>query len=531
MTDKNTIKNWFRNNLKPTQEQFWAWVDSFWHKSEKIPQTQIEGLGDSLANKADVSQLNAKANTDASGLSAENIISWKEALGVRELPSNIATVDSGFGEGNVHTKEQIAALLENIGKNMANSQLVTTAEGGVTQRYNYTWDTAGYYLYFKGLPEKSNDTTFNKLVVRDSNGQLAESNGINLLFNAVQAMNDTQRQQYIYKLGSTGNGLVYLDTALSINIKRGATNTFVIRGRQINNLHPQAGLIKLICKSDQTTYTASYNILDTNAIEVSVFIPSNATLGEYTVSSFYINNSLGANKVYVVDTSSAVKANIESVEVYDKTGRIVDDTVISNNTVTSTVIHNYTEDTSSYQKYDDAGNTLLIKSIFIPQNIKSICNGVIDIFTEFNSSAGWKRPVIEIFFYKEGEVKRYDKKSTFFQIYDGPYAFRGKGNFYVNKVKALFAPKNKEVDAISGGSWEKPLPMNAKFKLEVDRNSSKCKFILNTIDNDVIISSIIDEMVFEENANYGVGVNIYAHNSTNVTSTTTVKISCNINNY
>ncbi|MCU7567984.1 hypothetical protein OKE68_04250, partial [Riemerella anatipestifer] len=113
-TDKNIIKNWFRNGLKPTQEQFWAWIDSFYHKSDKIPQTQIEGLDGSLANKADVSQLNAKANTDASGLSAENIISWKEALGVGELPSNIATVDSGDIEGNVHTKEQIKGIFNDI---------------------------------------------------------------------------------------------------------------------------------------------------------------------------------------------------------------------------------------------------------------------------------------------------------------------------------------------------------------------------------------------------------------------------------
>ncbi|MDY3512948.1 hypothetical protein PG303_06955 [Riemerella anatipestifer] len=110
-TDKNIIKNWFRNGLKPTQEQFWAWQDSYWHKSEKIPQQQIEGLDGSLANKADASQLNGKAEKDASGLTEDNVIAWKEALGVGELPSNIATVDEGEKVGNTHTKEQIEELL------------------------------------------------------------------------------------------------------------------------------------------------------------------------------------------------------------------------------------------------------------------------------------------------------------------------------------------------------------------------------------------------------------------------------------
>lgn len=43
-TDKNTLKGWFKNLLKPTQEQFWAWMDSYWHKDEKIPASKISGL-------------------------------------------------------------------------------------------------------------------------------------------------------------------------------------------------------------------------------------------------------------------------------------------------------------------------------------------------------------------------------------------------------------------------------------------------------------------------------------------------------
>ena len=44
MADKNTIKNWFLTGLKPTQSQFWATWDSFWHKDEKIPITAIKDI-------------------------------------------------------------------------------------------------------------------------------------------------------------------------------------------------------------------------------------------------------------------------------------------------------------------------------------------------------------------------------------------------------------------------------------------------------------------------------------------------------
>ena len=39
-----TIKNWFKTGLKPTQSQFWDVWDSFRHKSDAVPLSEIEGL-------------------------------------------------------------------------------------------------------------------------------------------------------------------------------------------------------------------------------------------------------------------------------------------------------------------------------------------------------------------------------------------------------------------------------------------------------------------------------------------------------
>ena len=47
------IKNWFKTGLKPTQIQFWATWDSFWHKDEVIPQSRIQNLITDLENKAE----------------------------------------------------------------------------------------------------------------------------------------------------------------------------------------------------------------------------------------------------------------------------------------------------------------------------------------------------------------------------------------------------------------------------------------------------------------------------------------------
>lgn len=64
MADKNTIKSWFLTGLKPTQAQFLATWDSFWHKDEKIPITAIDDIENILAEKANAEVL-ANHLTDA----------------------------------------------------------------------------------------------------------------------------------------------------------------------------------------------------------------------------------------------------------------------------------------------------------------------------------------------------------------------------------------------------------------------------------------------------------------------------------
>ena len=54
IVDINIIKEWFKNLKKPTQEQFWTWLDSFRHKWEKVPLDDVDGLTIALQKKADL---------------------------------------------------------------------------------------------------------------------------------------------------------------------------------------------------------------------------------------------------------------------------------------------------------------------------------------------------------------------------------------------------------------------------------------------------------------------------------------------
>ena len=55
MVSLNTIKNWYKTGLKPTQQQFWDTWDSFWHKEDKIPVASIDGIDGLLNQKANKS--------------------------------------------------------------------------------------------------------------------------------------------------------------------------------------------------------------------------------------------------------------------------------------------------------------------------------------------------------------------------------------------------------------------------------------------------------------------------------------------
>lgn len=84
MADKNTIKNWFKTGLKPTQAQFWATWDSFWHKDEKIPITAIEDIENILAEKADAEVLDYHLTDEAAHVNLFNAKEDKNKRGASD---------------------------------------------------------------------------------------------------------------------------------------------------------------------------------------------------------------------------------------------------------------------------------------------------------------------------------------------------------------------------------------------------------------------------------------------------------------
>lgn len=181
----NTIKNWFKTGLKPTQDQFWNWMDSYWHKDELIPQDKIQDLSTALSGKADADQLANKANADASGLTEEQKLAWKESLSVREVPANIALVDKLDKEGNVYSKEQVTELLDNLDKNIGNSDLQVPV--GTVRTLNVT----GAKLQVKGLENKKMDASFSRRLKTNERGEIGYSDDADIIVNIPEQFSGT----------------------------------------------------------------------------------------------------------------------------------------------------------------------------------------------------------------------------------------------------------------------------------------------------------------------------------------------------
>lgn len=122
-TDKNILKNWFKNGLRPKQSHFWAWLDAYWHKDELIEQENIRGLASALDGKADTSHTHSGyATVSASNLTEGDLEAWKTLLGISfamsdaglMTMSDLPFIGTSEGDSQAGVNAMVDAKLKNI---------------------------------------------------------------------------------------------------------------------------------------------------------------------------------------------------------------------------------------------------------------------------------------------------------------------------------------------------------------------------------------------------------------------------------
>ena len=145
-TEKSTLKNWFRSKLKPTQAQFWAWMDSYWHKGEKLPISTIDGLGEAVDGKAPLVHYHDQyATNDATSLSNENVEQWKKKLDVDNLQFDDQAISL--------TNEYVDFGLTNVSKQAQFNQAIYESNASKLKEPTYEGDSKEY-PYLVGIDEE-----------------------------------------------------------------------------------------------------------------------------------------------------------------------------------------------------------------------------------------------------------------------------------------------------------------------------------------------------------------------------------------
>ncbi len=264
ITDKNTIYSWFQTDDFPTEAQFRATWDSFWHKSESIPMSQITGLNQLFQQTATVAQLNDKANVDGSNI---DVSAYQEKLNITNLiatakeevktellngapeafdtlkeisdwisddetaeaailqaiqteatartnadnlllnkpttTSNTASYPFVVGEDGNGNSARLPA--GDLGKNFFNSDLSNTTARNHTMKAGVTVNTLGNPHTLSGLPNKNADiTNFRKVRVQNTGGLDAVVDSKNLLTDGMTSMTDAEKDAWRLAQRKTG---------------------------------------------------------------------------------------------------------------------------------------------------------------------------------------------------------------------------------------------------------------------------------------------------------------------------------------
>lgn len=133
----NTIKSWFETGDKPTQNQFWDWLESFVHKNDSVPMSQVSGL-----------------NAALTALATQTSVDALKAIVVTTSASSISvSLPAGTILNKIRVKSNSAQTL-NCGTSVGGSQILAAESLNANQVGLYVVDIdveSAMTIYFSAL--------------------------------------------------------------------------------------------------------------------------------------------------------------------------------------------------------------------------------------------------------------------------------------------------------------------------------------------------------------------------------------------
>lgn len=270
-TNRNILKSWFERGKKPLASQFADWIDSFWHKEEKLPISAVENLEIALNEKATneiTNNLNERITdleTNGSGSSvdltnyltkedAENTYITSASASSTYIPKTNIVQSIGTNTAQIMSQKGATDLLFNgankwriqIGENAQSTGPSSStaigyyakADGNATALGPYSTATSAYSLslgysskctgqFSTAVGYKSEALTTDVLTSEEYIGVISVgSNTIKRrIVNIKDGINDSDAATVAQLKGITGGSNNWFTTTVSTSL---STNTFTI---------------------------------------------------------------------------------------------------------------------------------------------------------------------------------------------------------------------------------------------------------------------------------------------------------------
>ena len=110
--NKLTLKQWFLRGKKPTAAQFSEWMDSYWHKDEKLPISSVEQLASALSGKQEKTDNALETNSKEIVPAINEVKQAVDSIVIPEVPDISGKQDIHDENLQTDSKEIVPAINE-----------------------------------------------------------------------------------------------------------------------------------------------------------------------------------------------------------------------------------------------------------------------------------------------------------------------------------------------------------------------------------------------------------------------------------
>lgn len=198
-----------------------------------------------------------------------------------------------------------------VGSNISNADLSNVSARTFTQGNSFTWNTAGFFHYLKGLADKTGNAAYTKVViVHPTTGEMVTRDFADPAATTLAVQNANSTQKTAMRTALLGTAVPASPALFGVGgsfIKIGESTTILLFGLNLTLLDPVFLWIELV--DGTKIYATNFSNVNQNVVRVTWLIPAGTPIGNYFIKI--------QNGVTVQGLSNANFNVVENYNIYD----------------------------------------------------------------------------------------------------------------------------------------------------------------------------------------------------------------------